>query len=302
MAPHLRSLLPLMAAALLAGCTGESTGLSTDSNPPPGGGGGGGGTPPGGTSDPTVTSDMPCEATDVLVGSCTGCHGTPASGGAPQSLNSLAALKAASPGYPGQSNGQRAVSRMADTASPMPPSPNPPVSAAAQSAFAAWVTAGMPGGSCSTPVDAGTVLPDPVFTAAPTCTSGVYWTRGDEGSSQMHPGVACISCHTRTGGPRFAVGGTVYPSGHEYDDCDGSGAAGAVVQVTDASGTSQSFTVNSAGNFSGGSSGWPVFPITAKVTFQGRTRSMSTAVPSGDCNSCHTQAGASNAPGRIALP
>jgi len=301
MAPHLRSLLPLLAAALLGGCTGGSTGLPGDSNPPPGGGGGGG-TPPAGTSDPTVTSDMPCDATNVLVGSCTGCHGTPPSGGAPQALNSLAALKAASPGYPGQSNGQRAVARMADTASPMPPSPNPPVSATAQSAFAAWVSAGMPAGSCSTPADAGTVIPDPVFTAAPTCTSGVYWTRGDEGSSQMHPGVACVSCHARTGGPPFPVGGTVYPTGHEYDDCDGTSAAGAVVQVTDSQGTSQSFTVNSAGNFSGGSSTWPVFPITAKVTFQGRTRSMSTAVPSGDCNSCHTQAGANNAPGRIALP
>jgi predicted CXXCH cytochrome family protein len=29
---------------------------------------------------------------------------------------------------------------------------------------------------------------------------------------------------------------------------------------------------------------------------------MTTAVPSGDCNSCHTQTGTNNAPGRIALP
>jgi hypothetical protein len=282
-----------LAAALSVGCMGESTGLAGDAS-------GGGGNPP---SDPSVTSDMPCEAANVLIAYCTGCHGTPLSGGAPQALNSLAALQAPSPGYPSASNGARAVVRMASTASPMPPSPNPAVPAAEQTAFAAWVSAGMPNGTCSTPVDAGTVVQDPVFAAAPNCTSGRYWTSGNQGSSQMYPGQACIACHARGEGPTFAVAGTVYPSGHEYDDCFGSGAAGAVVMVTDKNGNSQSFTVNSAGNFSGNAgTGWPVFPITATVTFQGKTRAMSTAVPSGDCNSCHTQSGASNAPGRIALP
>lgn len=299
MAPLARPCLSVVVGTLLAACVGESTSLPGDSNTS----GGTGGTPSGGTSDPTVTSDMPCEATNLLLASCTACHGTPPSGGAPQALNSLAALRAASPSNPAQSNGARALFRMQDSASPMPPAPNPPVAAAEQSAFSAWVDAGMPGGTCSSAVDAGTVIPDPVFTAAPTCTSGQYWTSGDEGSARMHPGLACIGCHTRTGGPRFAVGGTVYPTGHEYDDCNGSAASSAVVQVTDHNGTTQSFTVNAAGNFSGsGGSGWPVFPIVAKVTFQGRTRSMTTPVLSGDCNSCHTQTGASNAPGRIALP
>ena len=70
--------------------------------------------------------------------------------------------------------------------------------------------------------------------------------------------------------------------------------------VTDAQGTTASFTANSVGNFSGNAS--LVFPITAVVNFGGKSRAMTTAVPSGDCNSCHTETGANNAPGRVALP
>ncbi|MGZ6098861.1 MAG: hypothetical protein ACXWLL_10735, partial [Myxococcaceae bacterium] len=108
--------------------------------------------------------------------------------------------------------------------------------------------------------------------------------------------------------PTFAVAGTVYPTGHEPDDCDSTAASGATVTVTDKNGTSRSFSVNSVGNFFGSASGgWPVFPITATVTFNGKTRSMGTAVPSGDCNACHTQGGTAVGgipapPGRVALP
>ena len=55
-----------------------------------------------------------------------------------------------------------------------------------------------------------------------------------------------------------------------------------------------------SGNFHGTAS--LAFPITARVTFQGKTQSMGTAVATGDCNGCHTQTGASSAPGRITLP
>lgn len=295
MRPFVASLL--VVTALATGCMGESTGLSGEIV---GNGTGAGGT--GGSSNPGVSGDMPCEAANVLVASCTGCHGTPPSGGAPQALNSLAALQAASPGYPGQSNGQRAVVRMASTTSPMPPAPNPAISAADQTAFAAWVTAGMPAGTCANIVDAGTVIQDPAFTGANTCSSGSYWTGGNQGSSRMHPGLACIACHNGGEGPTFSIAGTVYPTGHEFDDCYGTAASGATVTVTDRNGTSKTFTADSAGNFSGTVNGWPVLPITASVSFGGKTRSMTTAVPSGDCNACHTLAGASNAPGRIALP
>jgi hypothetical protein len=72
------------------------------------------------------------------------------------------------------------------------------------------------------------------------------------------------------------------------------------VTVTDSTGATASFTANSVGNFSGNAS--LTFPITAVVSFNGKTRAMTTAVASGDCNSCHTQTGANGAPGRVTLP
>jgi uncharacterized membrane protein len=37
----------------------------------------------------------------------------------------------------------------------------------------------------------------------------------------MHPGGACITCHTIKGGPAFKVAGTVFPTLHEPNDCNG---------------------------------------------------------------------------------
>jgi hypothetical protein len=236
---------------------------------------------------------------DVLTSSCTSCHGNPPSGGAPMALTTLAQLRAPSPSNASVTTGQACMNRMASTTAPMPPPPAAPVAASKQSAFASWVSAGMPAGACT--VDAG--APDPVFSGPPTCTSGTYWTRGNSESPEMHPGLACIACHSRGEGPDFAIAGTAYPTGHEYDDCYGSAAQGAVVQITDRNGVTRSFTANRAGNFSGrASGGWPVFPIRAQITLGGETRVMSGAVNSGDCNSCHTLQGASGAPGRVALP
>jgi len=55
--------------------------------------------------------------------------------------------------------------------------------------------------------------------------------------------------------------------------------------------------------------GFPAKPTRGfdAVSFNGKTRSMSTQVPSGDCNLCHTQNGTAVGqiaapPGRIALP
>ena len=264
-----------------------------DAGPPPVGDGG----VDAGPSDAGVAGDLPCDVADVLIGSCTSCHGSPPSGGAPMALTSLAQLHASSPSNAAVTNGQACVQRMASTTAPMPPLPAAPVAASKQSAFSAWVSSGMPAGSCG--VDAG--APDPAFSGPPTCSSGAYWRSGT--GSSMRPGEACIACHSRGDGPIFAIAGTAYPTGHEYDDCYGTAAQGATVTVTDNNNVSRSFTVNSAGNFSGSaSSGWPAFPITAKITFGGKTRVMSGAVNSGDCNTCHTLNGTSGAPGRIALP
>lgn len=293
--PTARSTSPLLLALLaMAGCQGVAGRGSAGSGAVADGSPDAGGSP----TDGGVVVDMPCEVSAVLSTYCWACHGPTPAGGAPQSLVTLAQLQAPSPSDSSQSNGARAVARMADTASPMPPAGNPGPTVAEQSAFAAWVDAGMPAGTCSTGggvPDAGP--PDPL-NAAPVCTSGQDYTSGQ--SASMEPGLACIACHQANGGPRFSVAGTVFPTGHEPDACEAPSAAGAVVTVTDSTGATASFTVNSAGNFSGNAS--LSFPITAVVALGGKTRAMTTAVPSGDCNSCHTQAGLNGAPGRVTLP
>jgi len=141
---------------------------------------------------------------------------------------------------------------------------------------------------------------DPL-TAPPTCTSGTYWRSGNTGSALMNPGEACITCHQAMRAPQFSVAGTVYPTGHEPDTCNGGpAAAGLSVVITTPSGSVLMLAVNSAGNFSyAGSLG---VPYSAEVTYQGRTRAMTARQTNGDCNSCHTQQGASGAPGRIVVP
>jgi hypothetical protein len=142
------------------------------------------------------------------------------------------------------------------------------------------------------------------YATAPTCTSGHNWTYGDSGSVLMHPGQACLNCHSMYfRAPNFAFAGTVYPSAHEPDDCNGADGLNGDemhVIVTDANGTVTDVFVNQSGNFY--SYNTVTFPITAVVTYQGRTRAMTTPAPSGDCNSCHTENGTSAAPGRIMLP
>lgn len=131
---------------------------------------------------------------------------------------------------------------------------------------------------------------------ASVCASGTKWTGGDEESPKMHPGRDCIGCHTSKGeGPRFSLAGTLFGDRKQSDDCFGQ-ADGEVV-VTDATGKKVSMATNEAGNFYSSES--VTFPITATVTYGGKTMSMVTPVGSGACNSCHTQSGANGAAGRI---
>jgi hypothetical protein len=152
-----------------------------------------------------------------------------------------------------------------------------------------------------------------VCTGAPSGSGGSYNTpsqcssgktvapfAGGNASSAMDPGEACLACHQKQGGPRFAVGGTVYKTAHEPNDCVG--AAGALqVIVTDANGQVVTMQVNSAGNFHSATVTLAP-PFTAKVTDGTNTRAMAGAVTAGDCNSCHTETGANGAPGRIMAP
>jgi hypothetical protein len=207
--------------------------------------------------------------------------------GAP-ALTSVAAFMAPSRIDPSQSTAALGLARMQSTPATMPPPPNAPATAAELAVIASWVAAGTPAGSgCG----------------APVCTSMRTWTGGNEGSPDMNPGTACIACHARSGGeaPGFSIAGTVYPTAHEPDLCYGAASSsGAQVVITGADGRTLTLAPNVAGNFYSGMA--VALPFRAKVVTAAGERAMVAAQTSGDCNSCHTQAGANAAPGRIMLP
>ena len=156
------------------------------------------------------------------------------------------------------------------------------------------------GGGASGRGGAGGTGGDP-FSVAPKCTSGTMWTGGNRGSADMNPGRACITCHSTMNGPSLTIAGTVYPSAHEPDLCNGAnGTNGARVVITGADGATLTLTPGTSGNFNSRTA--VKTPFKAKVTYMGRERAMAASQTSGDCNSCHTQTGANSAPGRILLP
>ncbi len=107
----------------------------------------------------------------------------------------------------------------------------------------------------------------------------------------------------RRGDGDFDIGGTVYPTGHEPDRCDG--LAGVVVTITGKDGKDVTFTTTASGNFSHNSLfgfGAIPTPYTAKVTRNGKDRVMVAPQTNGDCNACHSQNGDKGAPGRILVP
>lgn len=180
--------------------------------------------------------------------------------------------------------------------------------AAACSSVAAPSTGNSAGGSdAGAGSDATDTTGDDPLNADPTCTSGTKWKNGDRGSSSMHPGGACITCHDKNAdAPEFFFAGTVYPTGHEPNDCNAKVPSGLKVQMVDANGkVIVSATVNSVGNFYATSRAGTSIPKGAKmqvVTADGKTRTMDDTPKNGDCNSCHTQDGANDAPGRITVP
>ena len=131
----------------------------------------------------------------------------------------------------------------------------------------------------------------------------------------MNPGQACVTCHVSMAeGPR-GIGGTAYYLDHEMNNCNGytgtapGGPAGtAYVELVDANGAMARLTINSAGNFY--RTAPMAYPLrSARVIGPtGLINEMSSPVPNGDCNSCHTQAGTTTepggdpAPGRITVP
>jgi hypothetical protein len=177
----------------------------------------------------------------------------------------------------------------------------------------AWVSGGMMKSdeACiRAPADAGTTTP---ADAGPTtgadaglCTSGVLWKDGNTGSPLMHPGGACIQCHSTTqGGPTFSFAGTVFPSLHEVNDCDGVKSQVTVI-VRDRRNTPIVMQTNAAGNFYvetdtlTGLNLRPPFKV--EVREPGKPpRAMNRTITGGDCNSCHTTEG-NGPPGRVLEP
>ena len=299
-----------MANAADAGGSGNTAGASATT--------GSGGTPPtagsggmasGGAATVSGTGPL-CDALALLHDKCVSCHGARPIGGAPMSLLSYSDLVAPAASDPARTTVALCIARMQDAARPMPPAPAMRATAADVAVLQAWIDAGMPS-TCDAPVDGsagGTgVVTDPYDTPV-VCTSNKHWTGGNDGSANMHPGGACISCHTSGGGeeegPRFTFAGTAYPSAHEPDDCNGLNgpASTAQVVITDANGASFTLSVNSVGNFSYTARTTVALPYRAKIVSNGNERVMAEAQQSGDCNSCHTESGANAAPGRIMAP
>jgi hypothetical protein len=190
------------------------------------------------------------------------------------------------------------VVRMQDQTNPMPPVPASAATSGEIATLQNWIAAGYPMGSCGGGADggAGAVAPPDPYGTPIQCSSNMYWKSGS--SSTMRPGEACIACHSKGDGPKLAIAGTVYPTAHEPDRCDG--AMSGQVVITDANGKTVTLAPNAAGNFS--YQGTIAMPYHAKVVENGAERVMSAGQTSGDCNSCHTVTGANGAPGRIMLP
>ncbi|HEY7372071.1 MAG TPA: hypothetical protein VIF57_07810 [Polyangia bacterium] len=149
--------------------------------------------------------------------------------------------------------------------------------------------------------------PDP-FAAPAACSSGATRDVNESEGPEMMPGRACNACHedvnasTGEAAPIFRFAGTLYPSGHEPDDCVGSDAEGAEVLVTDTAGATLSAVANRSGNFMLEAEQPFVPPFSVRVRLAGRERRMLSLQRDGDCNGCHTRDGAMGAPGRIVLP
>lgn len=262
------------------------------------------GTTPLGPAGSGLATGLPCDVQALLENRCIGCH----DGKSQFAMLNYDDLVAKSKSDPTKSIAEITLARMKDPASPMPPKPAAPPAADEIRSMADWVAAGLPreAVACTDPppaLDGGVSSGDGGADAgALTCTSGKKWLGGDDGSPLMHPGAACNTCHQKEGGPNLRLAGTVYPTAHEPDDCNGATSPQQiVVRVTDARNRTYTMRANAAGNFMTEQGGMRP-PFRATVTAGTNTREMKGSVTSGDCNSCHTAEGKNGAPGRIMAP
>lgn len=249
-----------------------------------------------GTTSVDGTFDCSSGVADVL-SSCQTCHSSPPTGGASNSLMTRAQLMARSASDPSKTVAQVSLARMQDAKNPMPPTGV--ASAADVAKLDAWIKAGMPGGDCGGGTN--------VFAGGSVCTSGKTHT-GEE-NANMRPGEACNNCHRQKRKRIFTIAGTVYPTGHEPNDCVGVTDSSVKVVVTDGTGKETTIPVGTRnnGNFTleGATFAKPVH-VRVESADGSKKRAMATelnlAGGDGDCNGCHTEGGANKAPGRIAAP
>src|SRR6185503_5172070 len=106
----------------------------------------------------------------------------------------------------------------------------------------------------------------------------------------------CNDCHNKNPtSPNFTLAGTVYPTAHEPDECNGvagttsdAGMAEIAIVITDKSGRQlPPIPVNTVGNFT--FAGQVIMPFNVKVVVRGKENKMAMQAPHGDCNACHTQ-------------
>jgi mono/diheme cytochrome c family protein len=290
----LRAGVPVYIALVAAGCTelaGEAP--ATSRRYLPDGGLMGDGINGSGSGAGTGTfTGLPCNVQQVLENRCIACH--LAGGKFVPPLLTYDDLLKPSKTEPSKTLAQLGLERMKGLGPPMPPFPAQPASAEEIKTMQAWLDAKTPrGAECTTP-DAGSHK----FDTPVVCTSNKTWTQGNQKSPNMRPGGACITCHAAQG-PAFTIAGTVYPTAHEPNDCNGAPGPLTVV-VTDANGVVTNIPVNEVGNFFSTAS--VVAPFRVKVTNGINERAMAGAATAGDCNSCHTEAGLNGAPGRIVAP
>lgn len=140
----------------------------------------------------------------------------------------------------------------------------------------------------------------PIGSSGGACGTGSWWWGFNIGSDNMKPGGNCIECHAGNGGPDYTFAGTVMAGYNDADDCRG--VPNVQVEILDVNGNlALTMTANAAGNFSSSSNAVEL-PYSARIRIGDRVREMTTQTYNGDCNSCHTTAGADLAPGRVVLP
>ncbi|WP_168210835.1 hypothetical protein [Persicimonas caeni] len=135
-----------------------------------------------------------------------------------------------------------------------------------------------------------------------SCSSGLVWEGGSQGSALMHPGGDCMGCHSSNDdAPSFAIAGTVYLDEQADDDC--AGVEGAIVVVEDDEGQVLELPTNRAGNFFARDADVDLsMPLQVKVRYEGNEKVMQEPLYSGNCYNCHSGQDAVRAPARVLAP